>query len=49
MINAGLKNLLQQAKMASKDENLLLKNKVELLEGDIRENKKEIQEEKRYL
>ena len=32
MVNAGLKSLLTQARMASKDENLLLRNKVELLE-----------------
>ena len=35
--------------MATKDENILLKNKVELLESDIKDNKKEAQEEKRYL
>ena len=41
MVNAGLKNLLQQARMATKDENILLKNKVDLLEADIKSNKQE--------
>ena len=49
MINAGLKNLLQQAKMATKEENQLLKGKLELLESDIKSTKKENDEEKRYL
>ena len=49
MINAGLKSLLTQARMATKDENLLLKSKVEMLEEDLKQNKAEAREEKRYL
>ena len=36
MLNAGYKNLLTQSKMATKDENLLLRNKVEMLEDDLK-------------
>ena len=36
MLNAGFKSLLMQAKMATKDENLLLRNKVEMLEDDLK-------------
>ena len=49
MLNAGFKSLLMQAKMATKDENLLLRNKVDMLEEDLKQNKVEAREEKRYL
>ena len=49
MLNAGYKSLLTQSKMATKDENLLLKNKVEMLEDDLKKKKEEAIEERRYL